>query len=155
MWILIVNVLVIVVAGLDCSQLREAEEVRWRDVSYGFSACTLAASVTNKAVWAISAEIKHPTGNFYIAQYDERNKRWAVDSTMPAGASPTKTLAVDPQGNPAFIGQNQRLYWKREGKWRDMGRAAGIAFGGDGSAYKIGTQSNRLFKYSDWTNRWE
>jgi len=71
---------------------------------------------------------------------------------MPAKAN---SLAVDKDGNPAFISPNSEINWKQNGFWRRLfGCARSIAFGGDGSFYKIDCDSY-IFKYAHSKGTWK
>ena len=57
------------------------------------------------------------SGGYAIAQYMEGEKcEWTVDETQPAGAD-SYGIAVDSQGNPAFISMDKKVHWKKQGKW--------------------------------------
>ena len=61
-------------------------------------------------------------------------KIWVADPAQPLGAD-FDDLAVDPQGNPAFVAyQNKLIYHKKNGQWTKMdGCSYGIAFERDGT----------------------
>jgi hypothetical protein len=64
-------------------------------------------------------------------------------------------LAVDKDGNPAFISVKSMIYWKENGKWRKMkGCAKGVTFGGDGSFYKLDCDSF-IYKYAHSKKTWK
>lgn len=68
---------------------------------------------------------------------------------QPKGAS--LHIAVDLQGNPAFIDSDNEIHWRKDGVWKHLlnGCAIRIAFGGNGSVYKIGctTDGHAVYKY--------
>ena len=60
------------------------------------------------------------------------------DSTQPEGAKEVNNgIAVDTDGNPAFVDLKNRINWKKNGKWVQLkGCTQRINFGGDGILYK-------------------
>ena len=45
-------------------------------------------------------------------------------------------MAVDPDGNPAYISSNDKIFWKLKGKWSQLdGCSTGITIGPDGTLY--------------------
>jgi len=48
-------------------------------------------------------------------------------------------VAVDPEGWPAILDKDLNVHWKRGGTWTALGGgcARDIAFGGDGSLFKV------------------
>jgi len=73
----------------------------------------IAASSTSGAVWVIS-NYRHPTGGYKLAQLDFRRKSMLLESRASRGAKPWvgSPIAVDFQGNPAYIDAEKRLHWR-------------------------------------------
>jgi len=91
-------------------------------------------------------------GGYTIALFAEN--RWVADPTQPEGAY-QYGIAVDPQGNPAFISMTGTIHYKKDRKWWQLkGCASRIAFGGDGSLYKIDCQKF-VWKYNETTKAWD
>jgi len=97
----------------------------------------IAANSKHDNVWIISSW-SHSTGGYAIAKFDEESSQWKKDSSQPIGSAIFNNgIAVDPQGNPAYIDTSNNILWKKSGKWTELkGCAKRIAFGGDGSLYK-------------------
>jgi len=89
-----------------------------------------------------------------VTKYDYLTDKWIIDDTQTVGAS--QDLALDADGNPAYISDNLAIYWKKDGTWTTKNTrvdcAKRIAFGGDGSLYKLGCALNSgqdMYKYID------
>ena len=82
---------------------------------------------------------------------------WEEDVTQPVGA--TDGLAVDPEGNPAFISSN-KIWWRRGGKqWIEI-EGCGIAFGQNDPetntfpVYKYSCNHQKSFVYQLTNSTW-
>jgi len=65
-------------------------------------------------------------------------------------------LAVDWNGNPAFIDENNRIVWKRNGLWTTLDTCAKqIAFGGRSTLIKISCIDDLVHEYHDDTEDWQ
>jgi hypothetical protein len=64
---------------------------------------------------------------------------------------------VDNVGNPAYIGQDRIINWKKEGTWiKITGCANFIAFGGDGTLFKKNCEEDTYtYKYQEATEKWK
>ena len=97
-------------------------------------------------VWVISTK-KLVDGWFKLSRKSSEST-WAWDESQQRGA--VSRLAVDFQGNPAFLDYNGRINWKKNGNWDVIeGCATDIAFGGKGHLYKISCMSDgyRVYQY--------
>jgi hypothetical protein len=104
-------------------------------------------------VWIVSkAEY---SGGYAIAKL-KRSKsgldcKWEADDTQPAGAD-SYGIAVDDQGNPAFISMDKHIHWKRDGKWESFeGCVTRIAFGAS-TFFKLSCDDNFVHKLVG--NKW-
>lgn len=91
-----------------------------------------------------------------LKKFNPTLTKWEADSTQPSGVR--WDLAIDQQGNPAYVDKNERILWKRAGKWTRMkGCAVRIAFGPEGSFYKRGcfAEGNNIFKYNSGKRTWD
>jgi len=93
-----------------------------------------------------------------IARLDDTvsntTEKWVSDETMPNSVD--WDLAVDNNGNPAYIDYKRVIYWKRNGvTWTKLnGKAARIAFGPHGELFKINFPTYTVAKFNAVDSTW-
>ena len=130
------------------------DPVNWSDISNGALGRRIDANSKHENVWILTGG--EASGSSAIAKFNAEKKTWEKDITQPRDAkNQYNSIGVDPQGNPAFVDTNSRIWWKKAGKWVKIdGCASRVAFGGDGSLFKTDC-SNYVKKYENsekWTD---
>jgi len=136
-----------------CDKISRIQWGEIPDITSDQRAFHVAANAASPSVWIVSQE-DHASGGYRLAELSETG--WNLDESQEKGAVSWE-LAVDKDGYPAFLDAEDKVHWKKNGKWTELdGCAYRIAFGGDGSFYKRDcTYPNYIFKYSDLFDKWE
>jgi hypothetical protein len=139
-----------------CDTLSTTDD--WPNRNYGFKALDITAHA-NGAVYIIKKE--DDLADWYtanaVSKFDQN--KWVKDPYQTVGAK--WDIAVDTDGQAAYISDNQAIYWQKYGKWTSktsaMDCAKRIAFDQEGTLYKLGCELNAgqdIYKYFKgiWTS---
>jgi hypothetical protein len=138
--------LVLLIVGVAakelCSEITSTEG--WKSLNFGSKAIDIAAKDGKMfIIKKINGLADWYTANS-VAHFDTATNTWIDDSIQTVGAR--WDIAIDSTGNPAYISDNQAIYWKKEGKWSSMTSrldcSRKIAFGIEGDLYKLGCALN-------------
>ena len=113
----------------------ENTTLRWDNVDNGGKYWRIAANMKSDVLWALSR--KNMFNHGYRLHYYQNNT-WYTDKTQPESAGLYwNVLAVDPNGNPAYITTDDQIVRKEGGVWTFLvGCSTGIAIGPDGILYR-------------------
>jgi hypothetical protein len=115
-----------------------ARNIKWTDISFNSTSNAIGASKNTSSVYILT-----PSS---LAKLDPLTASWVPEKATENWSF--ENVAVDAKGNPAYVGQDWTVHWKREGEWMTVECAYELGFGGDGSVYKISCRNDgfRVYK---------